>query len=478
MMTMSDHDLLREYVRSQSEAAFAELVRRYVGLVHSAAQRQVQDRQLAEEITQAVFVVLVRKAQRLGPDVVLAGWLLKTARYAAQAQMRADIRRKQREQEASMQSMLNESTVAWEQLAPHLDVAMSKLGDADRNAIALRYFENKTAPEIAAALKVNEEAAQKRVARALEKLRKIFSKRGVTLTAVAIAGALSANSVQAAPVGLAISISGTAVHGTLVSAAIITLVKGTMKLMTWTKIKLAMAVGTVVSLVAGTATLAIYFADPELKNYLEAPQTLLIQPSQYRDTHFSTGGRGDGDKTVGRNMPLQIMMAHAYGFSQSRMIFSNTPPTETYDWLVTVTNRPHQSFQALIKSQLGWAGRVEIREADALLLRAKNPAILESKVSPKVSPRNRLRNSDRTKFLDWPNQRISTLANMLEGFFEKPVIDKTGLTNFYDITLEGKWQSDRQANLDFISKALGDQLGLELVPSREKVEMLVVEKVK
>src|SRR6185369_1721799 len=205
MMTMSDHDLLREYVRSQSEAAFAELVRRYVGLVHSAAQRQVQDRQLAEEITQAVFVVLVRKAQRLGPDVVLAGWLLKTARYAAQAQMRADIRRKQREQEASMQSMLNESTVAWEQLAPHLDVAMSKLGDADRNAIALRYFENKTAPEIAAALKVNEEAAQKRVARALEKLRKIFSKRGVTLTAVAIAGALSANSVQAAPVGLAIS---------------------------------------------------------------------------------------------------------------------------------------------------------------------------------------------------------------------------------------------------------------------------------
>ncbi len=475
MMTMSDHDLLREYARSQSESAFAELVRRYVGLVHSAAQRQVQDQQLAEEITQAVFVVLARKAGRLGSNVVLAGWLLKTARYAAQTQIRANIRRTQREQEAAMQSISNESTTAaWEQLAPHLDAAMSALGDTDRNAIALRYFENKSAAEIATVLKLNEDAAQKRVARALEKLRKIFSKRGMTLTAVSIAGALSANSVQATPVGLAVAISGTAAKGALASATIITLVKGTMNLMAWTKLKMAMAVSAGVSLVAGTTTLAIYLADPELRSYLEAPQTLVIQQSQYRGKQFSTGGRGDGDKSIGRNMPLPIMMAHAYGFSQTRMIFSNTPPAETYDWMVTVTNRPRESFQALIKSQLGWAGRSEVREMDTLVLRAKNSAILESKVSPK----NQLRSSDRTKFLDWPHTPISSLAGLLESFFQKPVIDKTGLTNFYDITLEGQWQPDQQANLDFISKALSEQLGLELVFSRENVEMLVVEKVK
>ena len=258
MPPMQDMDLLREYSLGKSESSFAELVRRYVNLVHSAALRQVRDPHLAEEITQAVFIVLARNAGRLSAKTILSGWLLRTTRYAANAQIRAAVRRANREQEAYMQSTLNEpQTDTWEQIAPLLDEAMAALGDSDRNAIALRFFENKTAREIAVALNLSEEAAQKRVTRALERLRKIFLNRGVTLTTALIAGAVSANSVQAAPVGLVAAVTTTAAKGTLVSATITTLVKGTMKTMTWLKIKFAAGVGVAALLAGGVATVAL-----------------------------------------------------------------------------------------------------------------------------------------------------------------------------------------------------------------------------
>ena len=141
-----------------------------------------------------------------------------------------------------MQSTLNE-TETWTQIAPLLDDAIAKLSERDRNAILLRYFENKSAREMAAALRVDEPAAQKRVTRAVEKLRAFFAKRGVTLTAAAIAGAVSANSVQAAPVGLAATVTAAAAKGAAVSASTLTLIKGALKIMAWTKMKMAMLLG-------------------------------------------------------------------------------------------------------------------------------------------------------------------------------------------------------------------------------------------
>ncbi len=233
MLTMTDHELLRDYAQTGAEAAFAELVRRHVALVHSAALRQVRDAHAAEEITQAVFIVLARKAARLGPNTVLAGWLLKAARYAVSTHIRATVRRTRREQEAAMQATLNEPAAeaqAWEQLAPHLDDALAALGEADRAAIALRYFEKKTAGEIAAALKVNEVAAQKRISRALEKLRNLFHKRGVVLQATLIASAVSANAVQAAPASVAVAVA-TVAKGVGATESIAVLAGGTLKLM-------------------------------------------------------------------------------------------------------------------------------------------------------------------------------------------------------------------------------------------------------
>ncbi len=155
-----------------------------------------------------------------------------------------------------MQSTLSE-TEAWTQIAPLLDDAIARLGERDRNAILLRYFENKSAREMAAALRVDEPAAQKRVTRAVEKLRKFFAKRGVTLTAAAIAGAVSANSVQAAPVGLAATVTAAAAKGAVVSASTLTLIKGALKIMAWTKMKTAIIVGTAILLTSTTSIVTI-----------------------------------------------------------------------------------------------------------------------------------------------------------------------------------------------------------------------------
>lgn len=258
-MALNDMALVREFAANGSEPAFAELVARHISLVHSAAWRQVGDVHLAEEITQAVFIILARKAASLGPDTILSAWLYRTARYAAADALKLQRRRQRRDQEAYMQSTLHEPSDAhvWEQVAPLLDDAMNSLGERDRAALVLRFFENKTAVEMAAALKINEETAQKRVTRALEKLRKLFSKRGVTLTAAVVASVVSANSVQAAPMGLAATVTATAAKGSAVAASTLALVKGVMNWMTWLQFKLAAVVGAAVVLTAATATVVI-----------------------------------------------------------------------------------------------------------------------------------------------------------------------------------------------------------------------------
>jgi RNA polymerase sigma factor (sigma-70 family) len=261
-MPNDDLTLLREYARNNSEAAFAVLVSRHVNLVYSVALRSVCDPHLAGEITQAVFIILAKKADKLSPHVVLPGWLCRTARYASANALTIQRRRQHRELEAYMQSALNETEPAheetWHQIAPLLDGAMERLGQKDHDALVLRFFENKNFAEVGAALGASEDAAKMRVNRALEKLRKFFTKRGVSSTTAVLAGAISGNSVHAAPVALAKSVTAVAiVKGSIAGASTLTLVKGTIKTMTGLKIKLAIIAGTVVLLVGGTATIAL-----------------------------------------------------------------------------------------------------------------------------------------------------------------------------------------------------------------------------
>ena len=258
MPELDDIELLTQYARNNSEAAFATLVTRHVNLVYSTALRNAGNPHAAEEITQAVFIILAGKARSLSPQTVLSGWLYQTARLTAANFLRAEVRRQHREQEAYMQSLLNEPEPnVWPQIAPLLDAAMAGLGEKDRNAVVLRFFENKSLGEVGRALGASENAAKMRVNRALEKLRKFFFKRGVTLSGAIIAGAVSANSVHAAPAGLAITVTATAAKGLAAAASTLTLVKGALKLMAWTKMKTVAVTGAVILLTAGTGVVAV-----------------------------------------------------------------------------------------------------------------------------------------------------------------------------------------------------------------------------
>jgi RNA polymerase sigma factor (sigma-70 family) len=290
MPELDDHQLLAEFVRDGSETAFATLVQRHVNLVFSTALRSIGNAHAAEEITQAVFIILAQKAKGFSRKIILSGWLYQTARLTAANFLRGEIRRQQREQEAYMQSTLNEPAAdVWPQIAPLLDEALEKLGAADRNAIVLRFFENKNLREVGMALGASEDAAKMRVNRALEKLRKIFSKRGVTLTTAVIAGAVAANSLQAAPTGLAKTISAVAMaKGAAAGSSTLALVKGALKVMAWTKAKMAMVTSAVIIL-ATTGTLIeinhVRHAPPAQTGKMKLPTGNVVPMIAYGYSH-------------------------------------------------------------------------------------------------------------------------------------------------------------------------------------------------
>jgi len=487
-------ELVREYVRLNSEAAFATLVQRHINLVYSVALRHVGIAAQAEEITQAVFVILARKAARLRPDTILDGWLYETTRLVSLSFVRGEHRRQFREQEAYMESTLQESVgdSVWHQLSPLLDEAMSRLGKKDRDAVIMRYFKEKSVREVAAALKVNDAAAQRRVHWALEKLRQFFVKRGVASTAEMCAGAIAAHAVQAAPAALAKSVTAVAMaKGAAASGSTLTLIKGALKLMAWTKAKTAIVVAASVLLAAGTVTVTVKEVEESkvddswrVHNWdsrvldRASPQVRIL-PSKFS----TTGGWGaSGHDWMGIGVPASNLVMVAYHESGSRTTFATELPPGLYDFIAKLPkrSRPQDVFAALqekIKNEFDLVGRLETGETDVLLLKVKNPNAQGLRLSTNPGEGSSVRTMP--GHYVQKNEPVRTLANSLEGsFLTVPVIDQTGLSGSFDIDLAWEERDRQHPNAEALKEALLDQLGLELVPSLEPIQMLVVEKAK
>ena len=244
----TDSDLLRDYSENGSESAFAKLVSRHVALVYSAALRVVVDTHLAEDVTQVTFAILAREARHLAERTLLSSWLHRTATNQAANLVRGEMRRRAREQEAyAMQTVSSESDLGWKQIAPMVDAALNRLAETDRAVILLRFFEKKTAADIAAALGLSEEAAQKRVSRALDRLRGLLAGQGTAISTTTIATLITANAIVAAPINLSTSVAAAALAGGTAGGGITIT---TLKLIIMSKLKVSAASALLAAVVA------------------------------------------------------------------------------------------------------------------------------------------------------------------------------------------------------------------------------------
>ncbi len=203
----ADWERLQRFVDAGDQRAFAELVAEHLDMVYAAALRQVRSPELAEEVTQAAFIILSRKAGAIPRGTVLAAWLHRTAFYTARNTVKREARRRRHERRAAAAEAYVDARLAgttWQRLAPALDAGVAGLREADRQAIVLRFFQRQTLYEVGQAMGCSEDAAQMRVSRAVVKLRAFFARNGVTLDTCSLANVVWVNTVaRPAPRGVA-----------------------------------------------------------------------------------------------------------------------------------------------------------------------------------------------------------------------------------------------------------------------------------
>jgi RNA polymerase sigma factor (sigma-70 family) len=254
---MDDTTLLQRFVRDGSDEAFRDLVARHTNFVYSCACQRLHDATAAQDVTQAVFLALALKAKGLSPSTPLPGWLYKATRFACAKYQRGEQRRKEREMHASEPQLDPDTTAAlWQEIEPHLSGALDSLPTADREAVLLRFYRQNSYRDVAQTLRTTEDVARKRVDRALEKLRGIFTRKGVTLSGAGLTGILTANAVQAAPVGLAATCAGTALSGAWAASETLMLAKGAIHMMFIAKVTSAALITAACVVVTGSGIVA------------------------------------------------------------------------------------------------------------------------------------------------------------------------------------------------------------------------------
>ena len=352
-MTLSDEDLLRQFASDSSNVAFTELVRRYLSLVYSAAKRQVQSASLAEDIAQSVFIDLSRNAGKLKPGQPLAAWLYLVTRRTAIDAIRRESRRQSREQSASEIAAMKSNPSPWAQVEPHLDEAMETLNEADRQALLLRYFSSKSLREVGETLGTSEDAAQKRVSRALEHLRAVFARRGIAVTAAGLATDLSAHVVLSVPAGL-----GTSVVAGAFSATALAQTANTITMTALNKTLVAAAVVLVASLVYETHRLATERSQmAELEQKIAAQQIEAQRMQSERDRAAALLAKGHEELDAARaaaneqavvesDLEAWLERVNQLKTALERMPDKNIPEMRfltSHDWLTVTLNNKMQT---------------------------------------------------------------------------------------------------------------------------------------
>jgi len=454
-MPQDSQQLLAEYVTAGSEAAFRELVARYLNLVYSTALRLVGgDTQLAEDVAQAVFLGLAKKGRTLSNKVMLGGWLHQHTYYIATRSVRSEQRRKIREREAVQMNILQDDSGAhWRQLAPQLDEAITQLGSEDRTAIMLRYFEQRDFRAVGEALGSTQDAARVRVNRALEKLHVLLTQRGVALSVGTLGAVLTAGVVTAAPVDLAGTISTVALAGATAGSGItLTL----LKLMATSKLKL----GLTALIIAGAATTLVIEHRSQLK-VRDENQSLRQQVTQLQIDNEALSDRIARTRPPrAPHLPTPVMPAVA---AADAVASEPIPTRNLYAWLTNRTS-PVKITAVQAEAYLKEHGRSATRllaafrtsDAPALLQEAMQNYPNDPQVSFEAALRRDASPEERRQWLDTLKQSApdNALANYLSaadhfkaGQADQAVQDliaATGKLQFQEYN-PGRIQADEEA---------------------------------
>ena len=457
----SDLDLLGQYTRNHSQDAFATLVQRHLDLVYSAALRQVHSPQLAEEIAQSVFTDLARDAGKLKSDTILTAWLYAVTRRTAIDAIRKESRRQLREQIAVEMNHMNASTNDWTQLEPLLDDAMAALEETDRSAVLLRFFENKSLRDVGEVLGASEDAAQKRVSRAVERLREFFSKRNVTIGAGGLAVLVSANAVQAAPVGLAATISAAAVlAGTAVSTS--TAITAT-KVIAMTTLQKSI-IGAALAVVAGTG---IYEAHQAAQSRIQT-KSLTQQVTQLKADNESLSNRlteiGDSKTMTDDQFNELLKLRGQMTQLRNEAEVENDPAFQKARLWIAKENKLRQQFadhpdqwipEMKYLSDEEWLDQA--RKADLDTATGMRCALSNVRAAAAFDFGNKISEALHT-YMNAHNQQPPDSTSQLSAYFHPPVDNVDAILSRYDMLNGAERTNPAYLGALIIQKTLVDHL--------------------
>ncbi len=307
-MNMNDTQLIRQYAEDGDQAAFEELVKRYVDVAYSAAMIRLGHDDLARDACQTTFLALAKKAPKLSPDINIGGWIYSTARNTARKIQRTEIRRIRREQNYVNQMIIQPiNDDDWSRLAADIHDALDTLKAWERDAIILRFFQKKSLSETGRMLGITSDAARMRINRVLERLNAQLTRKGITSTTAALGAALPAHAAIAAPAGLAASISSTVpvVAGTVITSTTLTGAAAT-------AMKAKILIITAAAVVGGGVYIATRSSEDNIPSR-PATESSDSQPNPAAQPIKTSSagqemGTSDGPMPAGNEMPVQTDM--------------------------------------------------------------------------------------------------------------------------------------------------------------------------